>query len=274
MSSRARFRVVSVIAFTHIVRIVTARSAAAAQSQAPQQSRSAAADSQAQAELGRALADILDEASPHMRMGPTRPATPADSARAAAFVRAARAALNQYVDVKLAERDGYYRNMPRLENQPIYHYNSLLNISATGRGEFDPTKPVSLLYKKDDRGQLKLVGAMYATGASAAPEALDALLPISMAHWHEHVNICNPGGRIVRNLPGTVGAATVFVVQLFFSITSASECEAAGGRFEPGGGWMAHVYMFAGDDPKLIWDPDDVGNMVHHMREPPREQRP
>jgi hypothetical protein len=203
-------------------------------------------------------------------------ATPADSARAAAFVLAARAALSQYVDVKLAERDGYYRNMASIENQPIYHYNSLLNITASDRGAFDPTKPVSLLYKKNERGQLRLVGAMYAPGASAGPAALDSLLPISMAHWHQHVSFCYPGGAFTRHLPRTADAATVFVVRLFFSITSASKCEAAGGRFVPESGWMAHVYMFAGDDPKLIWDADDVGNMgtMDHMRQPPREQRP
>lgn len=66
-------------------------------------------------------------------------------------------------------------------------------------------------------------------------------------------------------------------VRLFFSITSANACEAAGGRFVPGeAGWMTHVYMFAGDDPKLIWDADDVGSMgnMKHMREPPTGPRP
>lgn len=201
-------------------------------------------------------------------MGPTRRATPADSARAAAFVLAARAALGQYVDLKLAERDGYYREMTSIENQPIYHYSSRVNIGASDRGEFDPAKPVSLLFKKDDRGVLNLVGAMYATSASAAPAALDSLLPTSMAHWHEHVGFCCPGGRITRNLSKSVDRATAFVLGVFFSITSAKECEAAGGRFAPDSGWMAHVYMFAGDDPKLIWDTDDAGNMDHHMRQP------
>ena len=32
-------------------------------------------------------------------------------------------------------------------------------------------------------------------------------------------------------------------------------------------GWMAHVYLFAGsDDPKVIWDADDLGNVDIHMR--------
>jgi hypothetical protein len=262
MSSHARFRVLSVIAFTC--------SASAAQSQSP----ISAADAQARAELSRTLAGVLDEKSPHMLMGPTRAATPADSARAAAFVVAARAALSQYVDVKLAERDGYTINT-LLQDLPIYHYNSLRNIHAADRGEFDAAKPVSLLYQKDDRGQLKLVGAMYAADTYAAPEALDALLPISMAHWHEHVNFCNPGATIGRHLPQTVNAARVFWTKLYLSITSASDCEASGGRFvQVEGGWMTHVYMFASDDPKLIWDTDDVGTMDPHMRMPASQQRP
>ena len=270
MPSDARFRAFSLIAFGCIV---AAGSASSAQSQSPPHPPSAAADSQARAELSRAIASILSDSSPHMRMGPSRMATAADSARAAGIVLAARAALSQYVDVKVAERDGYYRNLPSLDDQPIYHYNSSQNFSAAQQGTFDPTKPVSLVYKKDGEGQLRLVGAMYATGASAAPEDLDALLPISMARWHEHVNLCYPAA--VRYRPQKVDAGMVFLVKLFFSITSASECEAAGGRFVPVEfGWMAHVYMFAGsDDPKVIWDADDLGNMDVHMPPPPPNTR-
>jgi hypothetical protein len=198
-----------------------------------------------------------------MRMGPRRAATAADSARASGIVVAARAALSQYVDVKVAERDGFHNNAPGLTDLSIYHYNSLLNFGAADRGAFDVTKPVSLLYKKDDHGQLRLVGAMYATTASAAPEHLDALLPISMAHWHEHVNFCYPGHILAGAAPLKMDARRVFWSALFLSITSASECQQAGGQFVPvEGGWMAHVYLFAGsDDPKIIWDTDDAGTM-------------
>ena len=269
MPSDARFRVFTIA----LGCMLTASSASPAQMQSPARPSSSAAEPQAQAELSRVFAGLLSDTSAHMRMGPTRVATTADSARAAAVVTATRAALGQYVDVKVAERDGYYRNMPSLEDQPIYHYNSSVNFGAAARGEFDLTKPVSLLYKKDDRGELRLIGAMYATGASVAPEGLDALLPISMAHWHEHVNICYPAGGRFR--PQKVDAGMVFFVKLFFSITSASECESAGGRFTAVEfGWMAHVYMFAGsDDPRAIWDADDVGNMDMHMLHPSTDAR-
>jgi hypothetical protein len=270
----SRHRVLTVIGFGCIV---AAASASSVQSQSSHPT-SSAADSQAQAEMSRIIAGVLSDTSAHMRMGPTRAATAADSARGAAIVLAARAGLSQYADVKVAERDGYYRNNPSVEDQPIYHYNRLdrlQTINAAKQVAFDPTKPVSLLYKKDDRGQLRLIGAMYATGESAAPEDLDALLPISMAQWHEHVNLCYPGGALVRYASKKVDAGTVFVSKLFFSITSAKECETAGGRFVPVElGWMAHVYMFAGsDDPNVIWGADDVGNMDVHMAHPPTNIR-
>lgn len=262
MWTGGRFPVIAMIALGSIV----AAPARTAEGQMPQVAPSSAADSQAKAEVAGIIAGLFSDTSSHMRMAPTRRATIADSARAAAVVVAARAALSQYADVKVAERDGYQRNMPWLDDQPIYHYNSLSNFSAAARGEFDVTKPVSLLYKKDDRGQLRLIGAMYATGESAAPKDLDALLPISMAHWHEHVNLCNPDPTAIRYRPRKVDAGLVFWLKLYFSITSEKECDAARGRFEPVDfGWMTHVYMFAGtDDPDVIWDTDDVGNIDMH----------
>lgn len=264
MSLDIRSSLCFVLALTWIAFAVPA---SIAESQSPAHSATASADSAAQRELSQIIAGILSDTSSHMRMGPTRPATPADSARAAAVVAAARASLSQYGDVKLAERDGYYRNMPFLEDQPIYHYNSAHNAKAAERGEFDPAKPVSLLYKKNDRGQLTLIGAMYGTSESAPPDSLDALLPISMAHWHQHVNLCYPGPPLSRGLSGKVDGALVFFMKGLIGITSAADCEASGGRFvRTEGGWMAHVYMFAGgDDPKAIWDADDVGSMGMQM---------
>jgi hypothetical protein len=270
MSSDARLSVFFVLA---LASIATATSASTAKGQLPKAPATAPGDSEAQADLSRIIAGILSDTSSHMRMGPTRTATMADSARAAAVVAAARAALSQYVDVKVAERDGYYRNMPWLDDQPIYHYNSAENANAAERGKFDPSRPVSLLYKKNDRGQLNVVGAMYATSASAAPDSLDALLPVSMAHWHQHVNLCYPGKSIGRYLTGKVDAGLVFVMKTLIDITSAPVCEAAGGRFVSSeAGWMAHVYMFPGsNDAKAIWDADDIGSMGMRMTHPPAD---
>lgn len=247
------------------VLLLTASVARPVESQTPQ---NLASPTPAQAQVSRLFAGIFSDTSVHMRMGPTRPATAADSARAAAAVVRARAALSQYTDVKVAERDGYYRNMPWMEEQPIYHYNNLHNVNSGG---FDITKPVSLLYQKDDRGQLKLVGAMYGASGGATPDELDALLPIGMAHWHEHVNLCYPRGDVLGNTSPQVDGRLAFLLELYFSATTEAQCEHLRGSFVPldGGGWMTHVYMFAdSDDPKVIWDSDDAGLMMGPMRHP------
>jgi hypothetical protein len=264
MMPDARFRALSVIVFSLLIAASLANRAGG---QAPEQSPSSAAESDAQAQVFRLIAGIFSDTSVHMRMAPTRPATAADSARAADLVVRARAALRQYADVKVAERDGYYRNMPWMEQQPIYHYNSRRNASAA---VFDIAKPVSLLYQKDDRGQLKLVGAMYGAGASSTPEQLDALLPTSMAHWHEHVNLCYPGRTVLGDESSPkIDARFAFLLELYLSITTPADCEGMHGTFVAidGDGWMTHVYLFAdSDDPKVIWDSDDIGTMNGPIR--------
>ena len=193
-------------------------------------------------------------------------ATTADSARAADIVKRARAALEQYSDAKVAERDGYVKFLPWLEEQSIFHYNNMANVFATLSG-FDPTKPVSLLYKKGAAGEMTLVGAMYAAQPGATPDDLDARLPLGIAHWHEHVDFCGPTPEAVRAGTEKVDAAST---ARWLKITSREECTAAGGRFVPRlFGWMAHAYLFVGDDPKVIWGGDDRDHM--HVHSPPTE---
>jgi len=216
-------------------------------------------------ELASAINALLGDDGAHMRMAPTRAATAADSTRAAQIVATARAALAKYSDVKVAEQEGYVKFLPWLEEQSIYHYNNIGNVLATF-GAFDPTKPVSLLYKKDDKGTMKLVGAMYSAVPSATPADLDARLPTSIAHWHEHVDFCGPTVESVRAGDVKVdGPSTA----RWLKITTPEACAAAGGRFVPRiFGWMAHVYLFAGDDPKVIWG-EGHGSMDVHAHHPP-----
>jgi hypothetical protein len=50
-------------------------------------------------------------------------------------------------------------------------------------------------------------------------------------------------------------------------IASRDECLAAGGRYVPRlFGWMSHVYLFSGDDPRAIWGGD--GHDMMHMHHP------
>jgi hypothetical protein len=227
------------------------------------------------------LSDTSSDTSAHMRAAPRRAATAADSARAADVVRRARAALAPYRDVAAAERDGYVRFLPWLEEQPIYHYNHVGNVlnhvgNVLGSfSAFDPTRPVSLLYRKDAGGTLALVGAMYSALPSATPDDLDARLPLGIAHWHEHVNFCAPprdAVRVVGPAPradGTTVGPSVDGASLarWLEITTREACAAAGGRFVPRlFGWMAHVYLFAGDDPAAIWGGDEHDHMRMHRK--------
>jgi hypothetical protein len=218
-------------------------------------------------ELSSAINALLTDDGAHMHMAPRRPVAPGDSARAAEIVKSARAALSKYSDVALAEQNGYVEFMPWLESQAIYHYNNVANVLAT-LGTFDATKPVSLLYKKDPAGKMQLVGAMYSAVPSATPEDLDARLPTSIAHWHEHVDFCGPR-------PDSVRAGTQKVdgpsTARWLKITTRDECTAAGGLFAPRiFGWMAHVYLFGSDDPNVIWG-GEHGSMDMHAHPPPEE---
>ena len=216
-------------------------------------------------ELASAVNALLTDDGAHMRMAPRRPATAADSARAAEVVKSARAALSKYSDVKIAEQDGYVKFLPWLEDQSIFHYNHIGNVLAT-IGGFDATKPVSLLYKKDGKGAMKLVGAMYAAAPNATVADLDARLPTSIAHWHEHVNFCGPTPDSVRAGVQKIDAPST---ARWLSITTREDCATAGGRFVPRlFGWMAHAYLFVGDDPKVIWG-EGHGSMDVHMNHPP-----
>jgi hypothetical protein len=216
-------------------------------------------------ELASAINALLQDDGAHMRMAPKRALVAGDSARANEIVKTARAALSKYTDVKVAERDGYVKFLPWLEDQAIYHYNNIGNAMAVMMG-FDATRPVSLLYKKDDRGELKLVGAMYNAPPNATPADLDARLPTSIAHWHEHVDFCAANPDSIR--AGVVKADAATAAK-WLKITTREECAAVGGRFVPRiFGWMAHVYLFAGDDPKTIWGGDDHGSMDVHMHHP------
>ena len=211
-------------------------------------------------ELGPAINGLLSDTTSHMRMAERRVATAADSARARGVVTASRAALARYADVAIAEQEGYVKFLPWLEEQDIYHYNNIQNVLGS-ISTFDATKPSSLLYRKEN-GKLILVGAMYTALPGSTANDLDARLPLGVAHWHEHVNFCGPRSQAVRDAKQIDGAA----VAKWLTITTREECTAAGGQFVPRlFGWMAHVYMFGGDDPLTIWGGEHADHMhMHH----------
>ena len=214
---------------------------------------------------GMAAADpaMSDEMAmnPHMRMTPSRPATHADSVRARALVDTLRAALAKYRDVKVAEADGFRMFAPQVKRQRVYHFTRNRN-ALKAAFTFDPAQPTSLLYTEDAAGTFTLVGAMYTAPRRATEAELDARVPLSIARWHEHVDICipKPGDdarwretRDGKPLFGPAGA-----------IATKADCDAANGRwFQQLFGWMVHANVFASDDPAVIWgDHHDAPGMT------------
>jgi hypothetical protein len=189
-------------------------------------------------------------ADAHLRLSPTRPATAADSARAAQLVVTMRTALARYGDVRAAEADGYRRFLPGVK-QPVYHYTNWMH-GLQAAVDFDPARPTSLLYREETNGRLALVGAMYTAPARLSDDALDARIPLGVARWHLHVNWCLPPRGEERRWREEREGAPVFGPKS--PVATAEACRAVGGRFLPRiFGWMVHVNAFGSDDPAVIW---------------------
>lgn len=189
--------------------------------------------------------------SPHLVLTPTRPATAAERRRAAELAAALRRSIERYRDVKVAEADGYRMFAPRVKDQPVYHFtNGWRSVRSAFR--FDPARPPSLLYRKDARGELVLIGAMYTAPKGASLDELDARVPLSVARWHRHVDICVPPKARRERWAERRGGVLLFGPA--GSIATREACDAEGGRWLPSVfGWMVHANVFAGEDEGAIW---------------------
>ena len=189
--------------------------------------------------------------NPHMRMTALRTPTHADSVRARALVDTLRRALAKYRDVKVAESDGFRMFAPQVKKQRIYHFTRNMN-AVKAAFSFDPAEPTSLLYSKNASGEVVLTGAMYTAPRRASEDDLNARVPLSIARWHEHVNICIPKRGDAERWKEMKDRAMVFGPA--GSITTKAECDSAGGRwFEQLFGWMVHANVFAGGEISEIW---------------------
>lgn len=206
----------------------------------------------------QAMAGMTTAANPHLRLTPTRPATADDRRRADSLVATLRRALEPYRDVRVAERDGYAQFLRGVKNQPLYHFTSNRRAMKAGF-RFDPAQPTSLLYRKDSAGAFVLVGAMYTAPARASVEELDRRVPLSVARWHQHVNICVPtrGERqrwAERESDGRMRFGPAG------AIATREACDAAGGRFLPRiFGWMVHANVYESD----VWGDEHRGHAGH-----------
>jgi hypothetical protein len=216
-----------------------------------------------------AMSGPMDTRSAHLTMSPARPATAADSARAMATVAELRRAVEKYKDVRVAEADGYRQFAPNVP-QEIYHFTSTWR-SIKESFRWDPTQPSSLLYRKTPDGKIQLVGAMYHAPKRLAADKLDQRVPLSVARWHKHTNLCVPKLKDRDRWLETKDGKPLFGPK--GTITTREQCSAEGGKFhDQVFGWMVHAMLYEGDDPAKIWGSheshDDHGGGHHHP--PPR----
>jgi hypothetical protein len=186
------------------------------------------------------------ESSAHMKMTAVRAMRDGDQVRADQVLEGSRKAVERYRDYRTALADGFIIFLPGLP-QKMYHFtNYRYGFEAAFR--MNPEHPTSLLYEKQSKGGYKLIGVMYTAPKNATEEELDSRIPLSLAQWHAHVNLCTPprGQEIAL-----FRAGSRFGLQ--GSITHKEECERAGGSFKPQVfGWMVHVYPFEKDSAQ-IW---------------------
>ena len=179
----------------------------------------------------------------HMYMTAERPIAPGDVQRAEAVVAQLRVALEKYKDYQVALNDGYRIFLPNVP-QSEYHLTKYRNGFLEGF-RFDPSEPTSLHYRKTDSGY-ELVGTMYTMPRRSTEDQLNERIPLSIARWHLHTNLCLPPLGQLRTADWTKFG-------LRGSITTEWACEAAGGRFHPVVlGWMVHVYPYEASLDKIF----------------------
>jgi hypothetical protein len=180
---------------------------------------------------------------PHFRWTEPRSATSADVQRAGDVRWALRRALERYRDYRVAIKDGYEPFLPNV-TQAHYHFTNNWN-ALKGVFRFNPAEPTSLLYRRTATGY-QLEGAMYTAPKTFSEDRLHQRIPLSVARWHAHVNICLPP-------KSRMNGADWRLFGFRGSIVTEAECTQHGGRFYPQVfGWMVHVYPFENSRDK-VW---------------------
>ena len=188
---------------------------------------------------------------PHMKMTEPRAAKPGDQERADKIVAELRSSLAKYQDYHAALDDGFKIHLPNVK-MPMKHFTNW-HYAVEAQYRFNPDHPTSLLYEQHG-DTYKLIGAMYTAPRRYGEDDLDKRVPLSVAQWHEHVNLCRPPKGQEREM---LSPRARF--GLAGSIATKEECEAAGGTFYPIiYNWMVHVYPFEKN-------PQDVWSMEHQM---------
>ena len=177
------------------------------------------------------------DAGPHMRLTPLRKGNPQDNARAEEIAKQTQKALQRYQDYRVALEDGYKIFLPDVPSKMKHFTNYRYAYEAAF--QLNPEHPTSLLYEQHG-SEYKLIGAMFTAPARLSEDELNHRIPLSVAQWHLHVNLCLPP----RDQRGEMFKRDA-KFGLAGSIDTEEACEAAGGRFLPRVfGWMVHVYPF------------------------------
>jgi hypothetical protein len=159
-------------------------------------------------------------------------------------VAAARGVAEKYKDYHTALADGFNIFLPNIP-QKMYHFTNY-KYAFEAAFTFNPDHPTSLLYEKhgDD---YKLVGVMYTAPKRYNEADLDKRIPLSIAQWHEHVNLCMPPADRKQEALGPKFG-------LHGSIATKEDCDANGGTFRPlVFNWMVHLYPLERTEAE-IWD--------------------
>ena len=189
------------------------------------------------------MANMHHGDTPHLHMTTARPQGPTDQQRADEIVKELRTGIEKYKDYHVALNEGFQIFHPEIP-QPEYHFTNYAN-GLEAAYAFDATRPTSLLYKKTASGY-ELVGAMYTMPKRATEEQLNERVPLSIATWHLHRNLCMPPKDARR-------AADYTKFGLHGSIATQEACDAAGGKFYPViFGWMVHVYPYEDSTQKIF----------------------
>jgi hypothetical protein len=204
-------------------------------------------DADEQASEKDAMSDMamghMHGSTPHMTMTAMREQTPADLQKANEIVAELKNGIEKYRDYHIALNDGFKIFMSNVP-QPEYHFTNYGN-GFLAAMKFDPSRPTSLLYKKIGNGY-ELVGAMYTMPKRATPDQLDQRVPLSIAMWHLHTNLCLPARAELKTADWTRFG-------LKGSIATPDACDTAGGHFRPSVfGWMVHVYPYESSLDKIF----------------------
>ncbi len=174
---------------------------------------------------------------PHMKMTAYRPVTSTDMSRMEAIVQNAHVCFDKYKDYHLALHDGYQIFAPNVP-QDIYHFVNTQNFSEA-QTTFNLAHPSALLYRKVGDGY-QFAGVMYSATANTTEDQLNERIPLSIAPWHLHVNICLPAADAGQAL---FNAGSLFGVS--GTITTHAQCSKVGGTFfRSMFGWMVHIPLF------------------------------